>query len=292
MNETVQWIDANGSAYTLSPRQDDLAALFDFKGRYMPPVEFVEDDVPMQPGSRLREARVRPREVDLAILFKGSSESVLRTNLRTWLHRLDPARGDGKLRITAPDGSQRELFCRYATGMQGDETPSTRGTCWQKALFVLRAVDPFWYAVSPVVATYTVGAAAPFFPFFPLVLATSGVFAAPVIANGGDVEAWPVWAIDGPCTSLTLTNLTTGKALGLTATLLAGESIAIDTRPGRKTVTKTDVGGATSNIFSSLSATSSLWPLIKGDNSVRIEMTDTDVSSQATLAYYARYLGA
>ena len=292
MPETIQWVDPDGTAHTISPRQDAIATLFDLKGRYMPPVEFTEDDVPLQPGSRLREARVRPREVDLAVMLNGTTESILRQNLRAWLYRLDPSRGDGRLRVTGPDGSQREIICRYSTGMQGDETPSTSGQWWQKALFVLRAVDPFWYSVSPIVATYTVGAAAAFFPFFPLVLATSGVFASPTIVNAGDVEAWLVWVAVGPCTSLTLTNLTTGKVLALTATLVAGETVTIDTRPGYKTVVKTSIGGTTSNLFSSLSNTSSLWPLMHGSNSVRIEMTGTAAESEARLIYYERWLGA
>jgi hypothetical protein len=292
MPETIQWIDPDGTAYTISPRQADIQTLMDIKGRFMPPVDFIEDDVPQQPGSRLRDTRIRPREVDLAVLLKGSTASELRANYRAWLHRLNSTRGDGRLRITAPDGSQRELICRYSTGMQGSETPDTTGVYWQKALFVLRAVDPFWYSVSPTVASYAPGTPAPFFPFFPLRLATAGVFAVASIDNGGDVETWPVWIISGPCTSLTLTNQTTGKVLALTATLLAGETVTIDTRPAHKTVVKTAVGGATSNLFSSLSNTSALWELIRGVNSIKVEMTDTTAESLAQVSYYERYLGA
>jgi hypothetical protein len=292
MPETIQWIDANGVAYTISPRQSDIQTLMDIKGRYMPPIAFVEDDVPQQPGSRLRDTRIRPREVDLAVMIKGSTEIELRTNIRAWLHRLHATRGNGKLRITAPDGSQRELVCRYSTGMSGIETPETSGQWFQKMLFVLRAVDPYWYAVSPVVASYAPGTPAPFFPFFPLRLATAGVFAVASIDNGGDVETWPVWIISGPCTSLTLTNQTTGKVLALTATLLAGETVTIDTRLGYKTVVKTAAGGATSNLFSSLSNTSALWELIRGVNSIKIEMTGTSAESLAQISYYERYLGA
>jgi hypothetical protein len=103
------------------------------------------------------------------------------------------------------------------------------------------------------------------------------------------VESWPVWTITGPGSSPILRNLSKNVFLSLPVTLLAGESVVIDTRPGRKTVTKQDG----SSLFGSLTQTSSLWSLLPASNSVRIEFTGALAGvSTVTLNFRRRYLSA
>ncbi len=127
-----------------------------------------------------------------------------------------------------------------------------------------------------------------FFPIFPLRLTSSQIAVDSTVTNAGDVATWPVWTIKGPGTTITLRNLTTGENLIFLSTVLgSGESIAIDTRPGLKTVTKQDG----SNLFNDLDVTSSLWALPRGDSAIRLEMSGVDATaSSLQLNYRQRYL--
>lgn len=280
--EVVEWLDVDGEASTLSVE-------WDADGRFMPPMRRVEEQVPLQAGARLRSVRHAGRDVMLMLWIDAASETALRTEIRELLFKLDATRGDGRLRVTAPGGDQRELTCRYVAGLEMPEVEGQwSGPELQLARAVFRATDPYWYDVSTVSATYTTGTPATFFPFFPLRLSASEVFADATLDNSGDVETWPTWTIVGPASSIVLRNLTTGKVLSLSTTLTAGESVSIDTRPGVKTVLRQDG----TNLFSSLSATSSLWPLQRGTNAIRAEMSGATAASSVTVNYRRRYLSA
>lgn len=290
MSETLVWIDADGNSTTIT-NQTDIEVLQGVLGRGMPPYEPIEQEVPLQPGSRLRQVKVKPREITLPIIVYGTSETNLRSNLRSFFGKFNPARGDGTLRVTAPGGDQREIVCRYFAGMEleeGDTTKGVSGSIFQKAILVLRAFDPYFYNVSATSETFTTGTPATFFPFFPLRLTSSTVFADTTVTNGGDVEAWPEWTIEGPGTNIVLRNYTTDRLISISTTLTASEYITIDTRPGYKTVTKNDG----TNLYSLMSADSALWNLQKGANSVRLEMSSATADSLITLSYKPRWLGA
>ena len=286
--EVIQFIDTTGAIHT-------LAAEHGVEGRFMPPVSFIEDEVPEQPGSRLRVVRIGPREVAVPVWFRGTSASDLRAELRRWLGRLNPSKGTGRLRNTAPDGVVRDLYCVYAGGMELVEDDDTAGVVWQKAMVIFRGHDPYWYDSASTVATYTIGVSpATFFPIFPMRLSSSDVFADATINNTGDVEAWPVVTITGPGSDPVLRNLTTGEVTQFSGlTLAGGEMLTIDTRPNNavfpagKTVKK----GDGTNLFPYLTDASSLWPLAEGSNSVRLELSSATSSSSVTLSYQRRFLG-
>ncbi len=286
MPETIEFIDPYNAPYSFTdnPRVGLLPGV---QGRHMPPITHTEDEVPLQPGGRLRQVNIKTRELDLPILITGLSEMDVRTEIRTLEHLMNPLRGDGKLRVTAPDGSQRELTCRYLSGLQLNEEKLY--LLKQTAPLVFRAPDPYWYDTQTNVFTYvTGGQPATFFPFFPLRLSSSTVFTDASVSNLGDVEAWPEWIITGPGDSITLRNLTTGETITLNTTIGTGEQITIDTKPGKKTIRKNDG----TNLFGSQSFDSSLWALQPGSNSIRIEVSNTTTASSVQLSYRNRYLGA
>lgn len=280
MAETVTWIDADGVSTTLEVE-------WNVAGRFAPPTMFEEEGVPEQPGARLRNVRHGVREFALPLWITGATEAALRTAMRDLVKAMNPKRGPGKIRVLSPVGDEREITCSYADGLDMRETlGETSGLLVQRASVVFRAHDPYWQATSDITATYTSGTPAAFFPFFPLRLSASSVFTDASANNIGDVEAWPVWTIVGPGSDIYLRNLSTGYLLHLSATLGAGESVVIDTRPGAKTVTRGD--GA--NLFSSLSTDTYLWPLREGANSVRVEMSSATAASSVSLAFRPRYL--
>lgn len=291
MAETLIWIDPTGVQTTLTD-QPNVEVRYGLTGRFMPPVDARDEVAPLQPGSRLRQVRHETREVDLPIRVFGTSEATLRTTLRQFVRLLDPVRGDGRLRALAPDGSQRELVCRYVGGLQGQEEETLLGFA-QDAVVVLRAYEPYWLDLNDQTNAYTLGApAGSFFPLPPLRLSSSAIFAAQSIANGGDVDAWPVWTLTGPGDTPTIRNLTTGKWLQLSGSVSAGQQVTIDTRPRTTSAPngKTVTAGDGSNWFARLVPGSALWPLEPGSNSIQIEFGAATSASTVAYRYRPRYL--
>jgi hypothetical protein len=132
MADSISWIDANGVEKTF---QTDMKVLSGMNGRFMPPVSFVEEEVPFQSGSRLRNVEIKTRDIDIPLFLKASSEIELRQKIREVLRMFNPLKGDGRIKTIAPDGSQRELICRYSTGLEGEENKDSKGIWWMKFSF-------------------------------------------------------------------------------------------------------------------------------------------------------------
>ncbi len=252
-------------------------------GEMMAAFSFASHEVPNRPGETLSRVKTQARDVVLPLALTYPTEAAFRSAVRSLARALDP-NYSGELRVTAPDGATRILYCRYADGLNSMRW--LNGVAARAAL-TFRAFDPFWYSASAQSFSFDTGEAASFFPFFPLVLASSTVFAQQSVSNGGDVETYPIWTIDGPGNGVVLKNLTTGETLTLSTVLAAGEQVVIDTRPGYKAVTRGD-----ENLFGDLSAESALWSLARGENSIRIEMDGATSESAVSLRFTPRYWSA
>jgi hypothetical protein len=97
-----------------------------------------------------------------------------------------------------------------------------------------------------------------------------------------------VWTVAGPGSLVKLVNNGNGQALYFPAIALgSGETITIDTRPGVKAVLLNNG----TNMYPLLDPTSALWPLLRGANSIRLEMSGVDsLASSLQVTYYQRYL--
>lgn len=282
-SEVTTWIDPGGSSTVLDVN-------WTRSGRFMPPIRFVSDGVPGQPGEFFREASHGARDFLMSVDLSAASDVALRALLRSFVGSMDPTRGSGKIRVTAPGGDQREITCWYSAGLELDESlGETSGLSWQQVPLKMRALDPYWYDVSPTSQTFPVTTLVPsFFPIFPLKLTASELAVDSNVNNTGDVNAWPVWTVTGPGSQVKLSNLTTGKNIYFgSLSLDAGQKLVIDTRPG----VKTSVIDATSNAYDQLSTTSSFWALERGLNIIRLEMSGADnLLSGLEMQYYRRFL--
>lgn len=289
MSETFEWIDADGASLTISgPTVTTYQVDMPASGRYMPKIRVQADGVPGQPGGRLRRADHDVRDFVLPLSVAAVSESNLRTLLRDLMYRMDPTRGQGKIRVTSPVGDQREITCLYAAGLEGDEKEDVTGPQFQAFPLAFTAYDPYWYDVSAISETFTTSAVAVFFPIFPLRLTASQLVVDDSVTNNGDVDAWPVWTITGPGSSIKLVNLTTGQYIYFPDVALGNdETIVIDTRPNIKSV----LLGDGTNMYPELDPASFLWSLRKGANAIRLEMTGANyATSSLTISFYQRYL--
>ncbi len=279
--EGLVWIDPAGTEYDLMRwlrrgRSGFLSLSFDH----------VEEDVPGEAGTRLVEVTTGPGELSLPMLIELPTLADLWRERRLLNHLFDPTRGDGRLRSTAPDGAVRDLYCRHRGRLFEEENPSNFNPdpAWQRFTLTLRAHEPYWRDAAERVATYaTTGTIAEWFPFPPLRLVSSTVFATPTIDNPGAVEAWPLWLITGPGADPVLRNVTTGEVLRIAGTLGAGERVTIDTRPGAKVVEKSDG----TNLYPQDGST--LWALSPGLNAVEIQMVNATGESRVQLNFASRY---
>lgn len=282
MTDTLEWFDPDGSSTIFDIDGDGVT------GRLAPPNERVED-TPPGAGARLRSVRHTAREVALVQWVSGADEASTRAALRALVASLDPLRGDGVLRSTTSIGEQRELTCRYVSGFESQpERLDEGGLLYQRAVLVFRAAEePYWVDAADTAMSFELGdsTVGSFFPVPPLRLASSELFAQATVDNGGDVEAWPVWTLSGPGSGLAINNLTTGKSLALSTSVTADETITVDTRPGRKTVT---LGDGT-NLFPDLTSRQ-LWPLDRGPNSIEVQLSGATSDSVLQLSYRQRYL--
>ena len=280
--ETVTFISPDGGATMLEIE-------WSAQGRFSPPVIFEEDGVPEMDGLRLRATRHGVKEFVLPVYIADTSEAALRQRMRALVSIMNPKLGDGIIRFGTPAGDHREIVCRYSGGLEMDETlGANSGPLMQRAPVKFRAWSPYYQDVSATTFIYVIGTPKPFFPFFPLVLSSSEVFADTTVTNTGDVDTYPVWEIYGPGGDVIIQNLTTGKQFDLSAVpdLLVGQGIIVDTTVGIKTVTRDDG----TNLFSYLTWDSSLFPLVPGPNALRVVMTHSTVDSAVRLNYRQRYL--
>ncbi|OLE27970.1 MAG: hypothetical protein AUG44_08760 [Actinobacteria bacterium 13_1_20CM_3_71_11] len=279
--EVTQWIAPDGSSTTLDVD-------WDATGRYMPDVNHEQDEIPGQPGARHRASRHKAHEFTIKLWLSTVDEASLRTSIRQLVYAMDPTRGEGIVRVTSPIGDVREIACYYTAGLGLEEKPDSSGPTAQAAAVTFRAFDPYWRDTSDTSNTWAVSTTPTFFPIFPLRLTSSQIAVDGSVANNGDVATWPVWTITGPGGVIVLRNITTGENIIFSTTTLGiGESISIDTRPGIKTVTKSDG----TNLWPDLDLTSSLWSLAAGNNAIRLEMSGVDATrSSLQLNYRQRYL--
>jgi len=230
-------------------------------------VKMVEDEIPFRHGSRVRYTAFSVREIDLPLYISGNSESELRARLRDLIARFNPVDDDGRLRVTRPDGTRREIFCRYSRGMElVEDTGRYLGSKFAKAVATFRCNDPLWYDVVAVNNSFGAGTPQAFFPGTPFRLSSGTIFnASTLIVNDGDLDTWPIWVITGPGNNIALRNLDTGEKIEFQSgfALADGEQLIIDTRENKRSVRR---------------VTSTLTPVISGVTVTAISATSATVN--------------
>lgn len=99
------------------------------------------------------------------------------------------------------------------------------------------------------------------------------------VTNNGSVDSYPVLRVYGPCANPVITHVESGRQIALGITVPAGERVTIDTRPGRRTVTRR--GGGT------LATTSPLadFTLPPGRSEIRWIASDPTATARLTVTW-------
>lgn len=271
------WVDKNGVAHNLS--YNDSPRLFVPQGSAglgSNISELHEDKFPFSSGTLLRHIAVPARKVELPIyIFEDNIGDLLDVTdaLFDWFDTGDESQHTpGYLKVTRPDGTSRKLLCYYESGLQGDMKEGSPQ--WTRYVVSLHAPDPYPTEESDTIVTknYT--------------QATSGF----TIINQGKLPAYPRWKLYGPFNNVTITNLTNGKVLSSEVGITTGNYMIIDTRPSivRPGFSVYDHLG--NNIQTTITPTSSFWPLLSGSNHIIFNYTSgTSGATSVELTYLARY---
>jgi len=250
--------------------------------------EMVTDRYAGLDGENVSNVRAVGNEITLGLLVKADGESELRTRIRGLVHAMRPKAGSGLLSYSTPEGETRTLDCYCTDGLQGDESgDTTLAGSWWKAALKFYAPSPWWLGEARSVA-FALDAPSNFFPIFPLEPSASsvqGMFT--VDLSDTDAPTFPQWTVVGPGSSLLLENQTTGRQIQINASLAAGESMLIDTRPGFQTIRR----GDGTNLMPALASDPALWPLIEGVNRVSAQLVGATSASRIIGAYRPRYAG-
>lgn len=231
------WTGWDGSVWDICTGESGIALQAGVEGLLEPPFVHYTDDSPATYGANWRGWTAEKRDVlwPIEVYHGDSSLEWLKLN-RRFKRTLHPGKA-GVWTVQQPDGITRSMTMRFAGNSSGgfDIAPEVVG--WADYALTFQAVDPFWYG-QPVPRTFQGAEQKQFFgggdpgsaetaPAFYISRGSS--FATASISNDGDVEAWPVWTISGPCTSATVGVGT--DTITIPVTLTAGQSITLDTDP-------------------------------------------------------------
>lgn len=246
---SMTWESQDGDAWDLLDISSGVVVTADgMSGLSMPPVDRFITEAAGVPGSLWRGMRVKEREVfwpTFVVSSLGSAEW-LAADRKFW-SGLQPDKV-GKWSVVDATGDQRDLYLRFKDdgGHRTLHDPSLSG--WDVYGLTFVAEEPFWSSSDPITRTWTQGAGAG--DFFnsghapPFHISSSATIATAAMPNPGDVEAWPVWTIYGPTTSVTVG--LNGRLVQVPFAVAAGHAVVIDTDPRQQTAwdaTVTTVNG-------------------------------------------------
>lgn len=152
---------------------------------------------------------------------------------RVALNKAIAPNGLKPLLLTYSDGTQKVGQAEIQTRAAADSNPT-------KISLTLVMPDPYWYAQAAksvqLGATYSAGVV---FGATQGVVFGSGhgvVFgtatgAAATLTNSGNADAYPVITVVGTCSGISVTNLTTGETVAVSAALSDDDTLVIDCRP-------------------------------------------------------------
>ncbi|MET8571787.1 hypothetical protein [Streptomyces sp. NPDC004783] len=126
---------------------------------------------------------------------------------------------------------------------------------------------------------------------FPLVFPftieyTAGAVGRPgFLTNAGTAGTWPILRITGPCANPRITHVGSGRTLAVQGSLAAGEWVEIDTRPGWRTVLRSNGGGMPLTPQSRID----LFRLDPGLNEIHWNATDPTLTSSLAVTWWPAY---
>jgi hypothetical protein len=254
------------------------------QGFGLAPLHRITTRGPLQDGDSDIDFRLDPRVLQLPLMVVNTSNAprfqhyLIRESLLGIFRPGD--NGTLIVRASKIEGVivsviERRINVRVLGGLSFDVDPNGFHV---RTVVQLRADDPTWYETESgtsnrISTTYN-----------DTLINSSRVF-----NNFGNWKTFPLIRINGPITNPTITNVTTGQVIAITATIAAGAYYDINLEYGKKTV----VDNLGVNRISTVSASSNLatWAFEPGANTVAITGTGFTSASDIIFERYYRHTG-
>lgn len=283
----LTWVAPDNTTLVFSRDATDYKLTKNYTGLSSTPVYHSTTRAPYQHGATLINSTLQNRSIGFEIMIMAPDLETLQARIRALVSALNPTQGPGHLIFT------NEAGVEYWVSAIGNGTPtlstSDRAREYQRAYIDLVAFDPYWYSGAPKVG-YLSPETSVFFPFsVPFTIGRDS----PNITceNAGDVTTPVTILIHGAFTTPVITNVTTGEAITVNITMAEGDTFVITTGFGNKTATYTPSGGTAVNGFAYIDATSVLWSLAKGTNTLSLSCAASGSGDYVRVEWNDRYVG-
>lgn len=239
------------------------------------------------------------RQIVLPVLVRANTATAWRKARRDLLavtnafrSPSDPASSYTRITVTDKTGQVRYIDARHYNPSplaHGADSFLPYGSQFLTLTFV--ADSPEWIQPGGVeIEEWELPAASGGFlgPLFPVGLGAAQVFGAErVVTNPGDLQTFLTWQITGAATSVTATHVGTGRSWTMNCSGLT-RPVSIVSARGRTRVTD----GAAANVWSRIAAPFDLWPLLPGDNQIRVDVVGADTTTRVKAFAESRHLTA
>lgn len=232
----MTWTDYSGHVWELCGNQS-VKLRPGVRGFNMPPIDRFTSSSPALAGSRFRGWQAREREVFWPITVFRNTDAAdwVEHDSRFW-DGMHPDR-EGVWAVTSPKGTRR-LRLSFANDADHamDLMPTLVG--FQQYNLYLTAHDPYWFGDEEARAwkqeapVQFFGGATGKAPLFHIM--TGSQLSTATMTNAGDVDAWPVWEVSGPASSVTVG--VGDRTVTAPITIAEGSKLIIDTDPARRSV--------------------------------------------------------
>lgn len=232
VNVSISLIGSNGDTIQLTNTDSDFILTTGVLGFGIPPTK-VRIAESASDGGVWRYTKRGIRDIDLPIAVTGTNRQDVENKLRRLANLLQDIEGPTKIRATYTDGLAYELKAHYVGGGDVAYGPNSNGKL-AKWVISMQAPNPFWEAVSPQNFTLNLSANRGLLKgnssLSELRLSGQYGFGDVTLINPGDVVAFPVWTITGPCDNVSISQ--DGVGFSYDVPIAAGEQIIIDTAAG------------------------------------------------------------
>lgn len=228
------WTGWDDSVWDLCGDASGVVLLSGVRGLTMPPADRYASASPAVAGSRWRGHRVAEREVFWPVkVWADAGSAAWLAYDRAWWNTMRPDKL-GTWAVTQTTGETRSLRLRFVDDGQHSVQVDPGLIGWERYGITLVAEDPYWEG-EPISRTWETATPDEFFgtgapSFF---ISSGNTLDNAKITNPGDVEAWPVWTLNGPITAAEVG--VGGESIEVPFAVADGSSLTIDTDPRAQT---------------------------------------------------------
>jgi hypothetical protein len=246
------------------------------------------------PGAIQTPITHRPRDLVVPVLLQGAAPGDLETIIAALSTGTDPIYDSDPVRLTweRDDSSSRWIDARLIGGGAGLSVRHV-GSLSARAVLAFRAAWPYWSDGADRTVTTTnadfAGRGTLFSAVGVAFSAAGEPFSGESVATEtatitGDLAAQPIWQADGPFEQLDAVRAD-GAAWRYTGTVLAGETLTIDTRPTSRSAT---LDGA--SVWANLAGSSTMFGFEPGAASWLVNAKGHGVGTEIRMSWRPSWL--